>query len=123
LAPQGEILVGLMIESVRAVENLEAILEQVPGVGLILVGEGDLSQELGVPRQFEHPTVQAHRDRVVEICAAKGVAVGHPHVTERNIDEVLEKGYQFLMTAPVVTYPGLVRGRNLTNAVPANSSR
>jgi 4-hydroxy-2-oxoheptanedioate aldolase len=75
LAPQGEILVGLMIESVRAIENLEAILDQVPGIGLILVGEGDLSQELGVPRQFEHPTVQAHRDRVVEICKSRGVPV------------------------------------------------
>jgi 4-hydroxy-2-oxoheptanedioate aldolase len=119
LAPQGEILVGLMIESVRAVENLDEILEQVPGVGLILVGEGDLSQELGVARQFEHPTVQAHRNRVVEICNAKGVPVGHPHVTERNVDEVLEKGYQFLMTAPVVTYPGLVRGRNLADVANA----
>jgi 4-hydroxy-2-oxoheptanedioate aldolase len=123
LAPQGEILVGLMIESVRAVENLDAILEQVPGVGLILVGEGDLSQELGVPRQFEHPTVQAHRDRIVEVCNARGVPVGHPHVTERNVDEVLEKGYQFLMTAPVVTYPGLVRGRNLADVAVARTTR
>lgn len=111
LAPQGEVLVALMIESVRAIENLESILEQVKGIGLILVGEGDLSQELGVPRQFEHPTVREHRDRVVEICQAKGVPVGHPHVTEKNVDEVIERGYQFLMTAPVTSYPGLERGR------------
>ncbi len=117
LAPDGELLVGLMIESVRAIENLDAILEQVPGVGLVLVGEGDLSQELGLPRQFEHPTVQAYRDRIVEICRARGVAVGHPHVTEKNADEVLERGYQFLMTAPVTTYPGLVRGRDAVRRV------
>lgn len=114
LAPAGEILVALMIESVRAIENLDDILAQVPGVGLVLVGEGDLSQELGVPRQFEHPTVREHRDRIVELCQARGVAVGHPHVTERNVDEVVERGYQFLMTAPVTTYPGLVRGREAT---------
>lgn len=111
LAPAGEVLVALMIESVLAIENLDAILEQVPGIGLVLVGEGDLSQELGVPRQFEHPTVREHRDRVVDSCKRHGVAVGHPHVTERNVDEVLERGYDFLMTAPVTTYPGLVRGR------------
>ncbi len=111
LVPDGEILVALMIESVRAIDTLDAILEQVPGIGLILVGEGDLSQELGVPRQFEHPTVREHRDRIVNICTARGIAVGHPHVTEKNVDEVLERGYQFLMTAPVTTYPALVRGR------------
>ena len=116
LAPEGEILVGLMIESVRAIENLEDILDQVPGIGLILVGEGDLSQELGVPRQFEHPTIQAHRNRVVEICKSRGVSVAHPHVTSKNVDEVLETGYDFLMTAPVVSYPGLVRGRELATA-------
>lgn len=114
LAPQGEILVGLMIESVRGIENLEDILDQVAGVGLVLVGEGDLSQELGLPRQFEHPTVRAHRDRIVEVCHAKGVRVGHPHVTEKNVEEVIEQGYQFLMTAPVISYPGLVRGREIT---------
>ena len=115
LAPQGEILVGLMIESVRGIENLEDILDRVPGVGLVLVGEGDLSQELGLPRQFEHPIVRAHRARIVEICHDKGVRVGHPHVTEKNVDEAIEQGYQFLMTAPVVSYPGLVRGRELAS--------
>jgi hypothetical protein len=55
LAPQGEILVGLMIESVKGVENLDEILKEVPGVGFVLIGEGDLSQEMGFPRQYDHP--------------------------------------------------------------------
>jgi len=70
-----------------------------------------MSQELGVPRQYEHPTVMAQKERVLQVCAARGVAVGHPHVTEKNVDEVLEQGYRVLLTAPVVSYPGLVRGR------------
>jgi 4-hydroxy-2-oxoheptanedioate aldolase len=57
LAPQGEILVGLMCESTQAIENLDDILANVPGIGFILIGEGDLSQELGFPRQYEHPEV------------------------------------------------------------------
>lgn len=113
LAPEGEILVALMIESVEAIENLDAMLDQVPGIGLVLIGEGDLSQELGVPRQYEHPSVLEQKDRVLEVCGTHGVAVGHPHVTEKNVEQVLEQGYRVLLTAPVVSHPGLDRGRAL----------
>lgn len=111
LAPRGEILVGLMIESVEAIRNLDAILSEVPGIGLVLIGEGDLSQELGVPRQYEHPTVLECKDKVLETCARHGVAVGHPHVTEKNVDHVIGQGYRVLLTAPVVSHPALERGR------------
>ncbi len=114
LAPDGEILVGLMIESVEAVDNLDAILDQVPGIGLVLIGEGDLSQELGVPRQFDHPLMLEHKDRVLKTCAAHDVPVGHPHVTEKNVQQVIEQDYRLLLTAPVTTHPGLDRGRALT---------
>ena len=33
------------------------MLTKVPGIGAILIGEGDLSQELGYPRQYEHKVV------------------------------------------------------------------
>eukprot|EP01133_Synstelium_polycarpum_P021176 gene21176-25438_t len=59
LAPHGELLAGLMIESTQAIANLDDILANVPGVGFVLIGEGDLSQELGLARQYEHPEVLA----------------------------------------------------------------
>ncbi len=65
LAPQGEIFVMLMIESVAGIENLDDILANVPGVGGVLIGEGDLSQELGYPRQYEHPVVLEAMAKVV----------------------------------------------------------
>ncbi|UDY23931.1 HpcH/HpaI aldolase family protein [Nocardioides sp. Kera G14] len=113
LAPSGEILVVLMIESVQAIENLDDILGEVPGIGLIMIGEGDLSQELGLPREYEHPTVLELKRRVLATCAAHGVAVAHPHVTQANVEQVLADGYRVLLTAPVVKYPGLDRGRAL----------
>ncbi len=51
LNPQGEILVAIMCEEVRAIQNLPKMLEQVPGIGVVIIGEGDLSQDLGLPRQ------------------------------------------------------------------------
>jgi 4-hydroxy-2-oxoheptanedioate aldolase len=103
-----------MIESVRAIANLDAILRQVPGIGFVMAGEGDLSQELGLARQYKHPTVMGYKQRILQICAEHGVAAAHPHVTVRNIDEVVEHGYRLLFTAPVVSYPALVRGREIT---------
>lgn len=115
LAPDGEILVGLMIESQKGVANLADILDQVPGIGLVMVGEGDMSQELGVPRQYEHPKVLEAKRRILDVCGERGVAVGHPHVTAANVEQAVKDGYRFLMTAPVRSYPGLERGRELTS--------
>ncbi|WP_067670425.1 HpcH/HpaI aldolase family protein [Nocardia miyunensis] len=114
LDPDGEILAVIQIEDQLGIENLPDILEQVPGIGLILIGEGDLSQELGIPRQLDHPLLNAARQRIVRICDDHGVVVGHPHVTAANVEQVLDQGYRFLMSAPVRSYPGLELGRKLT---------
>jgi len=113
LNPKGEILVILMMEDTRGIENLDAILRSVPGIGAILIGEGDLSQELGVPRQYEHPLVVEWMQRVVTTCKAHGVPVGHPHVDLKNVERIVGEGYRFLMAAPVRSYAALETGRRL----------
>ena len=80
LNPQGEIFCILQIEDTRGVENLDDMLKNVPGIGCILIGEGDLSQELGYPRQYEHKVVLEWMKRVVDTCKKHNVVVGHPHV-------------------------------------------
>src|SRR5688572_18321094 len=57
LAKDGEILVVIQIEDTNGINNLPDMLKGVPGIGVVLVGEGDLSQELGYPRQYEHRAV------------------------------------------------------------------
>jgi 4-hydroxy-2-oxoheptanedioate aldolase len=113
LAPEGEILVGIMCEEVRAVENLPEILENVPGIGLVVIGEGDLSQDLGHPRQYDHPLVVAAMDKVLETCKKYGVACGHPHVDSRNIERVLEQGFRWVMTSPERSFNALNTGRRI----------
>lgn len=104
LAPKGEILVGLMCESTQAIENLDDILANVPGIGFILIGEGDLSQELGFPRQYEHPEVVDAMRKIVEVCHKHKVVVGNPHVTAKNHKRLLSEGYRFLLAAPQRSY-------------------
>jgi 4-hydroxy-2-oxoheptanedioate aldolase len=113
LNPKGEIFVILMMEDTRGIENLSDILTQVPGIGAILIGEGDLSQELGHPRDYEHPVVVEWMQRVVATCKAHNVPVGHPHVDTKNVERIVKEGYRFLMAAPVRSYAALEAGRTL----------
>jgi len=118
LAPDGELLVVLMIEDTRAIDNLETIVKQVPGIGVLLIGEGDLTQELGVPRQYEHPELKRHMKHVLEVGRAHGIPVGHPHVDEKNVAEVIKEGYRFLMTFPRRDFSALGMGRKLAGREP-----
>jgi len=104
LAPEGEILVGLMCESTEAIENLDDMLANVPGIGFILIGEGDLSQQLGFPRQYDHPEVADAMRQIVETCRKHNVVVGNPHVNAKNHKRLLEEGYRMLMSAPLKSY-------------------
>jgi 4-hydroxy-2-oxoheptanedioate aldolase len=113
LDPKGEIFVILQIEDMRGVESLDDILKKVPGIGAILIGEGDLSQELGFPRQYEHPKVLEAMAHVVKTCRDNNVVVGHPHVEAGNAERILKEGYRFLMCAPVRSYGHLDKARQL----------
>jgi 4-hydroxy-2-oxoheptanedioate aldolase len=111
LDPNGEIFCILQIEDMRGVENLDQMLTEVKGVGAILIGEGDLGQELGIPRQYEHPELLKQMKRVVDTCKKHNVIVGHPHVEAGNCERILSEGYRFLMCAPVRSYGHLDKAR------------
>jgi 4-hydroxy-2-oxoheptanedioate aldolase len=114
LDPEGEIFCILMIEDTMGIKNLDSILKNVPGISAILIGEGDLSQELGVPRQYDAPVLLEHMAQVVATCKANNVVVGHPHVDANNVERLLGEGYTYLMSAPSRTYPGLTKGLELS---------
>jgi 4-hydroxy-2-oxoheptanedioate aldolase len=111
LNPQGEILVAIMCEEVRAIKNLPKMLEEVAGIGVVIIGEGDLSQDLGFPRQYDHPSVVAAMDEILAICKQYKIPCGHPHVDSKNVEALLEKGFRYLMPAPVYSYAALELGR------------
>ena len=103
-----------MMEDTRGIESLDTILKKVPGIGAILIGEGDLSQELGYPRQYEHPEVlkwmaQGGRHLQEEQRRRSAIRTSTPATVERIISE----GYRFLMVAPVRSYAPLDKGLKL----------
>ncbi|HVY57112.1 MAG TPA: aldolase/citrate lyase family protein [Xanthobacteraceae bacterium] len=113
LAPQGEILVVLQIEDTVGISNLSDMLKNVPGIGAILIGEGDLSQELGYPRQYEHKVVLDAMAQIVDTCKKHNVIVGHPHVEASNAERVIKEGYRFLMCAAPRSFATLEKARGL----------
>ena len=54
----GHRIVVLNIESQPAIDNLDALLA-VPGVDCTLIGPHDLSCNLGIPFEFDHPKFRA----------------------------------------------------------------
>ena len=76
LNPRGELLLGVKIESLAGVSNVEQILS-VPGIGFAEMGPGELGLVLGykqVPRDPYPPEMQEARDRVLQACQMHGFA-------------------------------------------------
>lgn len=63
------------IESVPAVENLEALLK-VPGLDAVFIGPHDLSVNMGLPEMYDHPDFERMVELVVRKCRENGIAVG-----------------------------------------------
>ncbi|MCP2091950.1 UNVERIFIED_ORG: 2-keto-3-deoxy-L-rhamnonate aldolase RhmA [Paraburkholderia sediminicola] len=68
-------LIIAMMENAAGVENANAIAA-VDGIDLLFVGMLDLSIELGVPQQFEHPIVLDALSRVARACETNGKILG-----------------------------------------------
>lgn len=111
LNPKGEILAILQIEDLQSIGNLETILKKVPGIGAIVIGEGDLGQELGDPRNYANAELLRHMSDIVRICKENRIPVGHPHVEAGNAQRVIEEGYSLLFCAPKTSYSNLDAAR------------
>ncbi len=76
LNPQGELLLGIKLESPEGIANCEEMLS-VPGLAFAEMGPGDLSLSLGYQRLSRDslpPEMLQARERVFVACRANGVA-------------------------------------------------
>ncbi|MFC0626034.1 HpcH/HpaI aldolase family protein [Kribbella deserti] len=93
----GEILVGVQIETIAGFENVEKILE-VPGIDLVLIGPNDLHVSLGLPAKFwsDEPEFRSAVDRVVAACREAAVPVGMVCRDAAAAKDRIEDGFTFL---------------------------
>ena len=90
----------IQIESITAVENIEALLqfEEVDGV---MVGPYDISGSLGIPGKIDDNMVQEAGQSVVEACKNHGKACGTQDIdpTPTSVQAAINNGYTFVVLA------------------------
>ncbi len=92
LNPEGELLLGLKIESAAAIPHIEEILS-VPGIGFAEMGPGDLSLSLGYAQRPDPlpPEMLDVQERVLAACQANGIAFLEGTAPER-VGERIDAG-------------------------------
>jgi len=93
LNPEGELLLGLKIENLRAVANAEAVAA-VPGISFAEWGPGDMGMSLGLADAHDPPyppEMLAARAKVLAACQANKLAFLE-QVTPENVAEQIQAG-------------------------------
>lgn len=91
------LLVVVMMEHIKAVENADAILET-PGIDAVFIGPYDLSASIGRPGELNHPETQKAITQIFDACRRHNVPAGI-HVVSANRTEVeqrIAQGYRFI---------------------------
>lgn len=98
LNPDGELLLGVKLESPEGVANCEEILA-VPGLGFAEMGPGDLSLSLGylrMPRNPYPPEMQQARDRIFAAARKNKVAFLEGAATPEALRQIIDEGVRVI---------------------------
>ena len=93
-----ELFIVIQPETVKGVENIEAILS-VEGIDGIMDGRFDLSTSLGIPTQFENPVYLQAREKVIRASASRGKMTICTADTVAQAQVMIETGANVIMRA------------------------
>jgi 4-hydroxy-2-oxoheptanedioate aldolase len=91
---RSEICLLIQVETVRGVENLDAILE-VHGIDGVFVGPADLATSMGYPGQPTHPEVRKLCVQVIRRIRDAGLAAGFLSLDRDTPKEMISAGSLF----------------------------
>lgn len=80
------------LDGLKTVENIAAI----DGVDVLFIGPLDLSVNLGIPQQFDHPDFIAAKKRIVKAAVDNGKAAGLLLLNETQVGPAVEEGFTFI---------------------------
>lgn len=85
-----------MIESMPAVENLDGICS-IPGVDALFVGPGDMTANMGIPKQYDHPDLVATIQKVIDVGKRHNIAAGSWFGTPEQALRTIRQGARFVV--------------------------
>lgn len=85
-----------MIESVKGVENLDKICS-IPGVAAVFVGPNDMTVNMGIPNEYDHPDFIAILQRIIDTANAKHVAAGCWFGKESQAIRTIQQGARLVV--------------------------
>jgi 2-keto-3-deoxy-L-rhamnonate aldolase RhmA len=84
-----------MIESVKSVENLDAICS-IPGIDAVFVGPNDLTVSMGIPEERDNPEFVAIMQRIIDTAARHGIAAGGHFSQLSHAQRIIAQGARFI---------------------------
>lgn len=84
-----------MIESVDAMENLDAICS-VPNIDAVFVGPNDLSVSMGIPEERDNPEFIAAMQAIIDTAERHGIAAGGHFSKREHGRRLIEQGARFI---------------------------
>jgi len=85
-----------MIESLRGVENLNAICS-IPGVHAVFVGPNDLTTTMGIPNEYDHPDLIAILQKIINGANTRHVAAGCWFGKREQALRTIKQGARFVV--------------------------
>src|SRR3954452_22770921 len=100
-----EASVIVMLESAEGVENWGEIAAG-GGIDVLLIGSGDLTTDLGIPGQVDHPRLRAAYERVAAACRthSKVLGVGGIRHNTKLQGELIGLGARFVIAGTDTNY-------------------
>lgn len=92
---ENELICCLLIETADAVANIEEICK-VEGIDLIVPAIFDLTTDMGIPGQFDHPDLLAALAQIEKASNAAGLPLGGVALAKPQADALFARGYRLI---------------------------
>ena len=105
-AVDGQLICCLLVETRDAIDNIEAICA-VEGIDAIIPAQFDLSTDLGISGEFDHPDFQDAIAKVEAAADAAGIPLGNVGLAKPQADALFAKGYRIIAGFDILWLKGM----------------
>jgi 2-keto-3-deoxy-L-rhamnonate aldolase RhmA len=95
----------VMLETAEGIENCEAVAA-VDGIDVLLIGSGDLTTDLGIPGQVDHPRRRAAYERMAAACRMHNKVLGVGGIRHNTVlqGELIRLGARLVIAGTDTNY-------------------